>query len=284
MVDTKMSTTVGNIRITPLDAPIGAWMDGINLASPLSIPKVRQINQALLQYKMILFDHQELNESQIIQFGRYLGAPYNHPFVANRGIIRPVSEIINKEGSTPNSADWHTDVSFVAKPPRLGFLHCEINPTDGGETQFMDTELCWEALPVALTNLLTGRSAFHDFAKERELTLSIIGKEALEFNHARTPGCFHPASRQHPITGRRSLYVNHAHTTYFRDMPRDESDSLLTELYGWIEKKELQVQINLRPQQAVLWDQRNTLHRGLPDYGRKARLLRRLGIGFDLPA
>ena len=275
--------TTSTIRITPFDAPIGAMLDGIDLSRPLSIQDLHQINQALLQFKVVLFDQQELDESQMIQFGRYLGKPFNHPFVANRGTVRPVSEIINKQGSTPYSADWHTDVSFVELPPSLGILHCELNPPDGGETQFMDAEMCWESLPLALKSALEGRRAFHDFAKERELTLSIIGKEALEFNHSRTPGCFHPTSRRHPVTGKRCLYVNHAHTTHFSQMPQKESDNLLAETLSWIEKEEFRMQINLRPNQSVLWDQRNTLHRGLPNYGNKARLLRRLGIGIDKP-
>lgn len=275
--------TANTVSITPLDAALGAHVEGIDISRPLSISSARIIEQSLLQYKVLTFNAQPISEKQIVQFGRYLGIPFNHPFVANRGIYNPVSTIVNKPGCAPNSADWHTDVSFVKSPPRLGFLHCEKNPEQGGETQFVDMEACWAHLPNTLQAALRGKSAFHDFAKERELTLSIIGKEALDFNHARTPGCYHPTSRQHPITKTRSLYVNQAHTTRIEGLPEDENNDILSELFSIIENCSSRLELNLKPQHAVLWDQRNTVHRGLPNYGKKERLLRRLGIGLDFP-
>lgn len=163
--------TPNTISITPLNAAFGAHVEGVDLSRSLSISFARKIKASLLKYKLIIFDKQLMDEKSIVQFGRYLGIPFNHPFVENRGIYQPVSTIVNSPGSTPYSADWHTDVSFVKRPPKLGLLHCEKNPEKGGETQFVDMEDCWNEIPIALRSILLGRSAFHDFAKERELTL-----------------------------------------------------------------------------------------------------------------
>ena len=88
----------------------------------------------------------------------------------------------------------------------------------------------------------------------------------------------HPVVRVHPITGKRALYVNPAHSVRFETMTSVESEPLLSLLF--------QHQINpaftgsYRWQQGamVLWDNRCVQHYPLNDYHGYKRVMHRITI------
>ena len=42
---------------------------------------------------------------------------------------------------------WHSDSSFKATPAQYSMLHARVIPPAGGETEFVDTRVAWDALP-----------------------------------------------------------------------------------------------------------------------------------------
>jgi len=68
------------------------------------------------------------------------------------------------------------------------------------------------------------------------------------------------ASRTHPVTGKKILYVNPNFTDRIKGVSRQESDALLTFLFGFFEKPEVQARLRLEVDTVAIWDNRATVH------------------------
>ena len=57
---------------------------------------------------------------------------------------------------------WHTDVTFVERPPLGSILNAVVIPPAGGDTMFSDQRAAYEALSEPLREFLDGLVAVHD--------------------------------------------------------------------------------------------------------------------------
>ena len=71
----------------------------------------------------------------------------------------------------------------------------------------------------------------------------------------------HPLVRTHPESGRKALYLNFNRLDHLLDMPRAESEAILDELAAWVAQDRFIYRHNWRVGDAVVWDNRCTLHR-----------------------
>ena len=93
----------------------------------------------------------------------------------------------------------------------------------------------------------------------------------------------HPAVRTHPVTGRRSLYVNRQFTSHFRSSRRAESDALLAHLYSFSEQPQFQCRYRWEPGGVGIWDNRCTQHYAVNDYD-EPRVIQRVTGARRRPA
>ena len=102
------------------------------------------------------------------------------------------------------------------------------------------------------------------------------GRPASEEEKRERPPVTHPLVREHPVTGRKLLYLG-IHTSHVEGMPRDEGKSLLDELLALCTREEHTYTHDWRDGDLVMWDNRCVLHRALENYdmGRWPRVLHR---------
>jgi taurine dioxygenase len=93
----------------------------------------------------------------------------------------------------------------------------------------------------------------------------------------------HPVVRVHPETGRRSLFVNIAHTTRFAGMTEAESRPLLDELFAHQVRPEFVWRLRWEAGMVTVWDNRCTLHNPINDYDGHLRLMHRITLEGDTP-
>jgi taurine dioxygenase len=89
--------------------------------------------------------------------------------------------------------------------------------------------------------------------------------------------------RVHPITGRRSLFVNPGFTSHIVGLSRIESDYLLRLCYEHLAQPELTFRHRWQPDDVVIWDNQATLHYAADDYGHAERRLRRVTVAGPAP-
>ena len=93
----------------------------------------------------------------------------------------------------------------------------------------------------------------------------------------------HPVVRTHPVSGRRSLFVNPTFTTGIVELTRPESAALLGFLYEHAIAEEHLVRWHWTVGDIAFWDNRATMHYAVRDYGGVPRVMQRVTLRGDRP-
>ena len=93
----------------------------------------------------------------------------------------------------------------------------------------------------------------------------------------------HPVVRTHPITGRKSLYVNEMFTQQIVGLSKPESDGLLAMLYQVSTRPELTCRVRWETGTVTIWDNRWLQHYAIDDYPDYDRLMYRVTITGERP-
>src|SRR5580692_7410925 len=76
---TEQEVHGGTLTIRPLQPTIGAEISGVDLRNPITDAERDQIKAAILQYKVVFFRDQLLDQHQHAAFARRFGPLYTHP-------------------------------------------------------------------------------------------------------------------------------------------------------------------------------------------------------------
>ncbi|HEY9267671.1 MAG TPA: TauD/TfdA family dioxygenase, partial [Mycobacterium sp.] len=128
---------MSSLRVVKLGAVVGARIDGVQIADGVSATAAAQINDALLEHKVIFLRGQhDVGDDAQLAFARTLGTPTTaHPTVTSRGVrVLPIDSRYDKANS------WHTDVTFVDRIPKASLLRAITLPPYGGTTTWASTE------------------------------------------------------------------------------------------------------------------------------------------------
>ena len=173
---------------------------------------------------------------------------------------------------------WHTDASFQDPPGRYSMLSAKIVPTVPADTEYADMRAAYDALPAELKATCEGLRVHHSIAYSRQT----LGFEFSETEQDALKGAVHPLIRTLPRSGRRSLYVA-SHASRIIDWPVPEGRLLLRDLIEHATQRQFVYRHSWRVGDLVIWDNRATMHRGLPyDDARYRRELRRVTT-LDIP-
>ena len=273
------------LEIERLEPTIGARVHGVHLARATD-DQVRDLRAALAEYKVLFFAGQhDLHPDSQIALGRRLGeVTESHPVVP--GVDREHPEIYELDSNTGGFADiWHTDVTFVRRPPLGSVLRAVVLPPTGGDTQWADLELAYDSLSEPVRRLADQLVAVHDGNREWGYYLAQRQErtkwEGEEFS-ALVP-IEHPVVRVHPETGRRGLFVNPGFVSHLAGVSDAESRHLLDLFYAHITKPEHIVRHRWSVGDVVMWDNRSTVHYANRDYGNQRRVMHRITLRGDQP-
>ncbi|TWT15342.1 TauD/TfdA family dioxygenase [Reyranella sp. CPCC 100927] len=264
-------------KLTPI---IGAEIDGIDLAQPLSNRTQDEIHRALAENLVIFFRDQTLTPDQHVAFGRRFGDLHVHPAAPHEAGRPELMIVAADENSTrANGEGWHTDVSCEAEPPMGSILYIKECPDEGGDTLFASMYAAYEALSDRMKAYLEGLTAVHDGEHVYRGTYANLGVA----DKPAYPRAEHPVVRTHPVTGRKGLYVNRGFTVRINGIPRDESDGILRYLYEHMENPLFQCRFRWRPNSIAFWDNRCAQHRAMWDYWPHRRYGNRVTVAGNKP-
>ncbi len=262
-------------RVTPA---MGAEISGIDLSRPLANSEVDALHDALMAHQVIFFRDQRMSVEQHKAFGRLFGDLVVHP--AARAEIEGHPEIrvvhADENSRTVTGEVWHSDLSCAAEPPMGSILYMQQTPDAGGDTAFANMYLAYETLSEPIRRLCDGLTALHTSAH-------VFSRAAYGRSDKSFPEAVHPVVRTHPVTGRRSLFVNRGFTTRIMELGKAESDALLAMLLGHAETPEFQCRFRWRRHSVAFWDNRCALHRATFDYHPAVRHAHRVTIKGDRP-
>ena len=264
-------------KVTPV---IGAIVGGVDLGRPLEPARLDEIQRALAENLVIFFRDQSMSAERHLELGRCFGELHVHP-AAPHVSGQPELMKIHTDANSPraNGEAWHTDVSCDPEPPMGTILYINECPASGGDTLFASMYAAYEALSERMKNYLAGLRAIHDGEHVYRGLFDYQGEK----DRPSYPSATHPVVRTHPVTGRKSLYVNRGFTTRILDIPIDESDGILRYLYEHMENPLFQCRFRWQPNSVAFWDNRCTQHRAMWDYWPSTRSGLRVTIKGEVP-
>lgn len=276
-----------SLHITPLSFALGAQIGGIDLSRDLTCEQHRQIEQALLEHHVLFFRDQPLTPAQQARFAAKFGDLHIHPIYPNVPDQPHVLILDTAVTDVRDNAVWHTDVTFLPTPAMGAVLSAKTLPAYGGDTLWASGIAAYEALSEPLKRLLDGLSATHDFT--RSFPLERFGntpQDLARWEEARrkNPPLSHPVIRTHPVSGRKSLFVNEGFTTRINELEASESEAILKLLFSHATRPEFTIRWRWQEHDVAFWDNRSTQHYAVDDYRPQRRVMHRATILGDVPA
>jgi len=256
-------------ELTRVGEAAGAEIRGLDLTRPFDDDVRDAVLAALIEHHVLVFRDQDLTGAQQMAMTERFGQPERHIFHDAQGHETPQVHVIANVDANGNpvkriygSFHWHSDKSYHAVPSFMTFLHARELPPEGGQTEFANMHLAYEALDEATRERIAGLRAIHSWEANRRNTGS---KPATEEEKKLRPPVSHPLVLTHPETGRKALYIG-IHTDCIEGMEREEGVALLKRLYDHATRRRFVYAHNWRPGDLVTWDNRSLLHRVLHNY------------------
>lgn len=273
------------LKIEPAGPLIGATVDGIDLSDVSGEALRVELRRALSEFQVLFFRKQNLTVEQHLALARVFGDPEKAKAFFPRLPGQTLVEVIETAPNVPRygTDQWHADITFHHNPPTGTVLYSHKIPPIGGDTAWASATRAYELLPESLQKALQSLEAVHSFEHSgwpAYFDQLANGAELYAKARAEYLPVVHPVVRTHPVTGKKILYVNPNFTDRIKDLSRQESDALLSLLFGLFEKPEVQVRLRWKVNTVAIWDNRATVHYGLNDYTGE-RLLHRVTFGED---
>lgn len=260
------------------EVTLGIEIEGLDLRAGLTGPEFRDaVLNPLMDHSAVVIRGQNLTPEQLIAFSAQLGRLETHVFTQH--LLPGYPEILLlsnvEEGGRvigrPNPGEfWHTDLTYTRTPNRFSVLYSLEIPhkSDGtplGNTLFRSSVQAYDTLPEKSKREIEGLVArhFHLWVRRRHGDES--GIELSEVQRARMVDVLHPVVCVQPETGRRYLFVNHAHTVSIEGYEPARSDALLEDLYRHFEAQPTYAH-RWRVGDVVIWDNFTTQHFATLDY------------------
>ncbi|WP_198968840.1 TauD/TfdA dioxygenase family protein [Xylophilus sp. ASV27] len=268
------------LRIIPSGATLGACVEGLDLAQPLSDEVLGQLLQALGQYGVLSYPRQQLTPAQLRDFSQRFGmlevnvsGAYQEPGLPEVMVLSNIVENGKPIGLSDAGQDWHTDMSYSRMIAFTNVLHgIRIPHRDGqplGNTAFCNMHAAYEGLPPQMRQELEGMTVLHDFDKFWEMMRRERGSTRPPLTAAQRaakPPVSHPIFLLHPITGRRVLYCNPGYAVRINEMSERESQQTLDFLFAHQTRPEYRYAHRWQTGDVLMWDNMGTIHNAIPDY------------------
>lgn len=275
-----------SLSITPLSSALGAQISGIDLSREISTEQRDAVEQALLKHQVLFFREQPINPQQQAAFAARFGDLHIHPIYPNVPETPQVLVLDTAVTDVRDNAMWHTDVTFLPTPALGAVLSAKQLPTYGGDTLWASGIAAYAALSEPLKQLLDGLTATHDFTKSFPLERFGTTPEDLqrwETTRRDNPPLSHPVIRTHPVSGRKSLFVNDGFTTRINELSDTESEAILKLLFAHATRPEFTIRWRWQENDVAFWDNRVTQHYAVDDYRPQQRVMHRATILGDAP-
>ena len=198
-----------SICVEPAGA-VGAYVSNLDLSDPDSY-HLDELRRAFAVHSVLFFRDQPLTPEQHIALAERWGDINVNRFFTPVPDFPQVAQVLKEPDQKVNiGGGWHTDHSYDEVPALGSMLYALEIPPTGGDTLFASTCAAYDSLSEGLQQTLEGLNAVHS-------SRHVFGQSAnrpKELNdrlgnaESATQDVVHPMVITHPLSGRKSLYVN----------------------------------------------------------------------------
>jgi len=260
------------LRVVPVNASgLGCDIEGVDLSRALDDETFAAIEAAWTRHGVIRVRGQTLSDADQVRFSRRFGELDEAPVMEGGQTSVPgcpeiyvVSNVLDEETKKPigslgsGEAVWHTDMSYLAEPPKASSLYAlELPRRGGGSTWFCDCYAAYESLPAELARRVAGKRVKHDGTHNSGGFLRAGAEEVTD--PSKSQGTYHPAVVTHPDSRRKCLYLGRRPFAYVEGLSLADSEALLDDLWAWVTQPQFAWEHQWQLGDLVLWDNRYVL-------------------------
>jgi taurine dioxygenase len=253
----------------------------------VSPAQIAEIKRAFIDHVVIVFREQQgLKRENHIRFARIFGPLQPIPHIESRSDFADI-QIVHRDADDQRGIVgefFHSDSTFMQTPPTVVVMRAIKVPPFGGDTAFANLYLAYETLSPAMQATLDRLRVVHS-AKRLFGSGADQGRYAMK-NMSTEQGdreVVHPLVLTHPITGRKSIFVNPVYCWRIEGMTEAESTPILDFLYRHATFTPLTVRVRWEVGTVVVWDNWAAYHSAIGDYQGYERTLERVTLGGSTP-
>jgi len=259
-------------EVRKLNANFGVEVLGLDLATGVDDDTMRFLTETLYDNQVMVIRDQTFDEDSYLSFGKQWGTPIPHVLDHMRMDGYPEMMTVGnteKRDRAPKirngAALWHTDQSYEAVPASATMLYSIKAPAEGGETQFCNMAMAYDALDEKQRTKLDGIELAHKYGygkfRKDELAVNPIINDDQD---SKVPVVYHPVVLNHPVTGTPALYAlgHGAHAA--KNMPDDAAESMIEGLKDHALQEKFIYRHPYSVGDLVIWDTLATMHCATP--------------------
>jgi len=270
------------MRITGSGEALGATIEDLDLAVPLSSDEFDRVVRTLGERGVVRFPGQKLSGRQLADFSARFGElevnvasqAYQEAGLPEVMVLSNIVENGRAIGLADAGQDWHTDMSYSSTIAFANVLYgIKIPRRDGralGATEFSNMHAAYEDLPAEMKRDLEGMTVLHDFNKFWETMRREKGSKRPPLTEAQRkakPPVSHPIFLTHPITQRKVLYANPGYSIRINELPQKESAKTLAFLFEHQLRPQYRYAFRWEEGDVLMWEDIGTIHNAVADYG-----------------
>ena len=266
-----------DLPIYPLAGEFAAEIGDVDLRNEPAPEILEAIRSAFARYAVLVFPQQQLDSQQHLAFASHFGPLERTVDVAMKRsqfrVDEKLADVANidatgavwKADSRRRAFErgnrlWHTDSSFNSPSGYMSMLYARSIAPVGGNTEFTDLRAAWDTLPPPLQSRVRGLQAEHSILNSRRR----IGIQEFTAEEAEAfAPVLRPLVRKLPESGRTSLYLA-AHIGRIEGVSEREGRELLEVITAHATLPQFRYAHRWRVGDLVMWDNRCTMHRGMP--------------------
>jgi len=229
-------------------SPFGVEITGLQVSDAGGLD-IYHLKQLLAENGVVILRNQLIDDDQFVSFLKRLG---DLMFTAGEKPVphQPWLNLVSNVGSDriPRSV-FHTDTSYVAKPPAYTVLRAISLPKCGGETLFSNQYYAFETLPDQVKAKLSNASSLHIAS-------------GVKLDPDRESQAWHPLFQRHPISGKIALFLSTPERCQvIQGLNLEESQRAIRLLYRHSIRSHRLYRHYWQNGDIVIWDNRCTMHR-----------------------
>ncbi len=263
-----------SLNTTPLTAQFGVEITGVDLHEVTTDYLFPEIRGAFEHHSALLFRGQEMDDETHKRVARLFGPLENRDadnLMEDDSFKVPEVSNVTEEGNVTGEFDmhtlnlkanmlWHTDSTFLPVPALINMITARIVPDEGGATELATTRAAYKDMPGDMKEKLRNARVWHHLSKSRERLSPEFAKYAMF--HKWPEQCWN-ALWCNPVTGDDAVYIA-SHAYKVEGMDEDEGQAFIDNIIDFCTQPDYVYSHQWDVGDVLIWDERATLHRGMP--------------------
>ena len=256
-----------------------AFVTDVDLKNELETNQVKELDNAINKFSVLVFRNQNINDEQQVRFTKYFGEiepsgnKSNITKAKDRRLSTDLADVSNLDKNnkpfTQNDTRrifnlgnrlWHTDSSFKEIPAKYSLLSARNISKEGGNTEFADMRSAYDNLDMNTKQKVDDMICEHSLIYSRQrLGFDMVKELSSEEIKNFTP-VEQPLVRQNKITNRKTIFLS-CHIGKIRNWIRPDSMCFIDDLIEYATQPKFKYIHKWSQHDLIIWDNRQTMHR-----------------------